>query len=121
MRFDETSEDEGHVRELRLAAIVRRFGPLLAPHKRPVAAGLGLLVASIGADLAGPLVLQRLVDVDIPSGSARAVLGSAAIFLALFLVARAAGFAQVVVLARMGLAVVTRLKQTMFDHLLDSS
>jgi ABC-type multidrug transport system fused ATPase/permease subunit len=119
--YDGNPEDEGHVRELRLATIVRRFGPLLAPHKRRLAAGLGLLVASIGADLAGPLVLQRLVDVDIPSGSARAVLGSAAVFLALFLVARAAGFAQVVVLARMGLAVVTDLKRRTFDHLLDLS
>jgi ATP-binding cassette subfamily B protein len=121
MRFDETPEDEANPRQLRVRAMLARLAPLFRPHRRQVARGLALLVVAIGADIALPLVLRRLIDHDIPSGRAGAILTEAGLFLGLFLLARAASYVQLVTLARMGLEVVTALKKRTFDHLLSLS
>ncbi len=121
MRYDGQPDDEPSVQALRLGAIARRLAPLLRPHRRRVAWAAGLLAAAVAADLAGPLVLRRLIDRAIPSGATGAIVGGAGVFLALFVVGRAAALVQAVVLARLGLDVVTALKRRTFDHLLHLS
>src|SRR5438128_2513823 len=99
MRFDESAEDtEGTARPLRVRALVARLAPLFRPHGRRLAAGGALLAVAVGADIALPLVLRHLVDADIPSGGT-AILRQAGLFLGLFLLARAAAYAQVTILA----------------------
>ncbi len=102
-------------------ATARRLLQLLRPHAGQFALGVGLLLASIAADLAGPLVLRALIDRVVPTGRAGAILGAAAVFLGLFLAGRAAQLAQVSVLTRTGLAAVTALKKRVFEHLLSLS
>ncbi len=121
MWMPELPEDEGHVREHSLVAVARRFVPLLAPEARRIAAGCALLALGLAADLASPQVLRRLVDVDIPNGSAGGIATSALVFLGLFLLARAAGLVQVAVLAGAGLRIVTALKERTFAHILNLS
>lgn len=121
MRFDDSPEDEAHVRELRASALLRRLLPLLRPHGRRLLAGGAAMVLALAADLAGPLALRRVIDVAIPSGDAVAIALGALLFLGLFLLVRAASYAQVVSLARVGLEVTAELKRRTFDHLLHLS
>jgi ABC-type multidrug transport system fused ATPase/permease subunit len=121
MDRDDQSRDDPHVRHLPAKELVRRVVPLLVPHRRALATGLGLLAVSVVAELSGPLVLRRLIDVEIAAGSRSGVLRSALAYAALFLTATVANYLQVTVLTRMGLSIVTELKNTLFRHLLGLS
>ncbi|MFC1707614.1 ABC transporter transmembrane domain-containing protein, partial [Planctomycetota bacterium] len=102
-------------------AMLSRLLPLFRPHLAIVVGALVLLLTATVADVAGPLVLRHLIDVDIASGSRAGIVGSAALFMVLFLIARGAAYLQVVIVARMGLEVVTGLKRQLFDHLMSLS
>ena len=101
--------------------MVRRVLPFFRPHVATLAAGLALLVVSVAAELSGPLVLRHLIDTDIATRSRDAVLRSAEIYAALFVVGTVANYTQVVMLTAMGLAIVTRLKEMTFAHLMGLS
>ncbi len=120
-RDHELPEDDKHVRHLPAPEMLRRVLPLFRPHVGALAAGLALLVVSVGAELAGPLVLRRLIDDDIAAGSRNGILRDALTYAALFVVGTIANYVQVVVLTKMGLAIVTRLKETLFHHLMGLS
>ena len=118
---DDLPEDTHHVRHLPAGEMVRRVLPLLRPHLGALASGLALLVVSVATELAAPVVLRHLIDVDIANDSRDGILRSAAAYAGLFVVGTLANYAQVVVLTRMGLAIVTDLKQTVFRHLMGLS
>ncbi len=118
---DDAQGEDQSVRHLSARELARRLFPLVRPHLRTFAGGLGLLLLSVTAELAGPLVLRHLIDADIASRDRAGILRSAAVYAALFLVGTAANWVQVAVLTRMGLAIVTRLKETVFRHLLGLS
>jgi ATP-binding cassette subfamily B protein len=115
---DERPEDEQHVRHLPAREMVRRVLPLFRPHVRQLLVGLGLLLVSVAAQLAGPIILLRLIDVHVAAGDRGGIVTSALLYAAMFLVAAAASYLQVVVLTRIGLAIVTGLKERLFGHLL---
>jgi ATP-binding cassette subfamily B protein len=118
---DDLPEDTHHVRHLPAGEMVRRVLPLLRPHLGALACGLALLFVSVATELAAPVVLRHLIDVDIANNSRGGILRSAAAYAALFVVGTLANYAQVVVLTRMGLAIVTDLKKTVFRHLMGLS
>jgi len=118
---DDLPEDSQHVRHLPARELVRRLLPLLRPHLGTLASGLALLVVSVATELAGPVVLRHLIDVDIASKSRNGILRSAGVYAGLFVVGTVANYAQVVVLTRMGLAIVTDLKKNVFRHLMGLS
>lgn len=101
--------------------MARRVMPLVRPHRRLLAAGFTFLIVSVLAELAGPIVLRRLIDRDIAAGSREAILSSALLYAALFIVGTVAGYFQVIALTRMGLGIVTGLKRQLFGHLLSLS
>ncbi len=101
--------------------MARRAIPLLRPHRGLLGLGVAFLLVSVAAELAGPIVLRRLIDHDIAAGSRAGILRSAAIYAALFIIGTIAGYFQVVVLTRMGLRIVTTIKKQLFDHLLGLS
>lgn len=117
----ETPEDARHVRHLPAREMIGRVVPLFRPHWRALGTGMLLLVVSVAAELAGPLVLRRLIDHDIATGSRSGIVESALVFAALFLVATVANYFQVHVLSHMGLSIVTGLKERVFHHLLGLS
>jgi ATP-binding cassette subfamily B protein len=121
MRFDGLTDEDATPRPLRVRAMLGRLVPLLGPHRRALATGVGLLALSLGAEVTLPLVLRHMIDAAIPSHETGAILATAGLFLGLFLLARAAGYLQLVTLVRMGLEVVTALKKRLFDHLLSLS
>ena len=89
------------MRHLPAREMLRRVLPLLRPHGGALAAGLALLLLAVAAELAGPLVLRHLIDVDIADGSRDGIVRSAVIYAALFVAGTAANYFQVVVLTRM--------------------
>jgi ABC-type multidrug transport system fused ATPase/permease subunit len=117
---DQPSDDQ-HIRHLPLTEMLRRVLPLFRPHLTSLGTGLALLLVSVAAELTGPLVLRHLIDVDIAGVSRDGILRSVAAYAALFLVGTLANYVQVVVLTRMGLAIVIRLKENLFHHLMGLS
>ena len=119
---DDGPTEEGYLRQLSLAELGRRIHPRIRPFRGTIVRAVLLMLAAVGAELAGPLLLRRLIDTDIPAatrtGSIEGVLVTAALYLALFLAGSGAGFVQVLLILRMGLTLVTRLKRDTFDHLL---
>jgi ATP-binding cassette subfamily B protein len=100
---------------------MRRVVPLVRPHLGALGSGLALLLVSVAAELAGPVVLRHLIDVDIASKARSDILRSAGTYAGLFIVGTVANYAQVIVLTRMGLAIVTHLKQSVFRHVMSLS
>jgi|GEM_PF-357168 len=118
---EEQPEDEKYVRHLGLGEMVRRAIPLVRPHLRYFWFGATFLLISVAAELAGPIVLRRLIDHDIAARSTTGILHSALLYAALFLIGTGAGYLQVVALTKMGLGIVTALKKQVFHHLMTLS
>ncbi|MCE9636441.1 MAG: ABC transporter ATP-binding protein/permease [Planctomycetes bacterium] len=126
---DDHPDDGARVRNLTLRELVARGVPLVRPHAGAFGLGVLLLLVSVTADLAGPLVLKHLIDTDIglavadggTGGSRSGIVRSAALYAGLFLVGTLANYLQVVVLTKMGLSIVTRLKREVFHHVLGLS
>ncbi|MBD3161020.1 MAG: ATP-binding cassette domain-containing protein [Candidatus Eisenbacteria bacterium] len=118
---DVSPEDEQSIRHLPFREMVGRVVPLFRPHLRLLVPGFLLLLVTVGAELAGPIVLRRIIDQSIPEGSARGIVRHALLYAGLFVVGTTAGYFQVVLLTKMGLRIVRRLKQSLFDHLLGLS
>jgi len=115
---DEPLDDEPQARRLPFGQMVRRVAPMFRPHLGALAVGVLLLLVSVACQLAGPLVLLRLIDVHVVESSRSGVVWSALTYAALYIVAAAATYLQVVVLTKMGLSIVADLKRTVFGHLL---
>jgi len=116
-----TEDDERRTRHLPLREMLGRVLPLFRPHRASVALAALLLLVAVAADLGGPLIVRHLLDVDIPSGDARAVLVRALGYVLLFAVGMGAAYLQVVLIATAGLKIVTRLRERVFAHLLSLS
>lgn len=123
MSYDEDiyTDDESKERHLPTGEMLRRLCALLAPHwKLLVFAGL-LLAVVTAAELAGPLLVRHVLDADIPNGNTRGILLLALAYAGLFIVGMGTAYYQVVLLAKMGLKIVTRLREKVFEHLLSLS
>ncbi len=119
MRHDEEREITGP-RALKSA---RRLLPFFRGTGFDLALGIALLAVSSAVALGRPLILRFLIDHAVAAQGAPApdftpVFRGAALFVALLIIGVAAGYAQVVVLSRIGLAVVNRIKAAAFRHML---
>lgn len=91
---------------------------LMAVHGRQLATVLALMVVSVAAEVAGPLVLRHLIDVRVPQGRVAGMAQDALLYIALAIVLSVAFFFQVSEASRMGLAIVTDLKRALFRKVL---
>jgi len=117
---DEQGEDAG-VRHIPLRQMLRRILPLFRPHTRTIAIAAALLLVSVAAELAGPLLVRQVLDKDIPTADTAGLLTRALLYAGLFVLGMAAAYVQVVMISRVGLKIVTGLRQQTFAHLLDLS
>lgn len=119
---DDGPLEEGYIRRLGAHEMLLRLSARLRTERGPLTLGVVLLLVSVAAELAGPLVLRRLIDDAIPAAqegsAAGSILSVALLYLLIFLVGSAATYLQVVVAARLGLRTISRLKRELFDHLL---
>ena len=122
MKWDDDPRDEGYVPRLSARALAGRIFARLRSERPALLVGVALLLISVAAELAGPLIIRRLIDQDIPeavrSGSISGIVRSALAYLGIFLAGSIANYAGIVVVARLGLRMIARLKQDCFDHLL---
>jgi len=114
-------EGEPEGRHLPLAEMLRRILPLFHPYRFAIALAALFLLVSVAAELGGPLIVRHLLDKDIPNGDARGLLIRALAYVLLFAVGMGAAYAQIVLVARSGLRIVTGLRQRVFAHLLSLS
>ncbi len=115
-------EEEG--RETRRTSSLRlmaRLWPYVRPRLGTFLGAGALLLLSVAGELAAPLVLRRVIDVSIPSGSIGEIVLLSGLFAGLFGLVMALSYLQVVMATRIGLAVVRDVKGGVFSHMLTLS
>ena len=121
MWFDDTElieDDEQHVRHLPLKAMLSRILPLVRPHRRGLIVAGVLMLIAVGAELGGPLIVRHVLDVDIPASDRHAVLMKGLFYALLYAVGMTAAYIQVVMVSRIGLKIITELREQAFAHIL---
>ncbi len=119
--WDEDLEDEPKVRHMSLGQMLRRIVPLFRPHRWTLVLATVMMFIVVGAELGGPLLVRHVLDHDIPEGDATGVLWRGLAYAALYVVGMGFAYLQVILLARMGLRIVTGLRQQVFAHLMNLS
>jgi ATP-binding cassette subfamily B protein len=118
---EETEEDEQHVRRIPLRVMLRRILPLFRPHARTLLGALLLLFITVAAELGGPLIIRYVLDTDIPAGNRGGVLVRGLLFAGLYAVGMWVAYIQVVMVSRVGLEIITDLREQAFRHLMGLS
>ncbi len=97
----------------------------LLPYVRPHAGVFGLAAITVSViticELAGPWLLGRIIDIGISGGEHQEILILAGAYLLTFIVAAGTGYLQILMLTRMGLSIITAIKESVFAHLLSLS
>ena len=113
--LDETEE---YVRRQSVRELIRKIIPLFRPHARYLLAAIGLLLLITASQLVGPLVLQHIIDVNIPANDVRGLLLAAGFYVAVATGGAAVGYVQAITLFKLGINIVTDLKSRLFNHVL---
>lgn len=101
-----------------LRSLAGRLLPYLAPLRRDVAlAGLAALVVT-AAGVARPLVVRHVIDSAVPAGEPGRLVADAVLFALLVALGALLGYAQLLLMSRVGLRVVNGLKADVFAHLM---
>lgn len=116
-----TDEDEGHVRRIPLRSMLRRILPLFRPHVRTLAGAMLLLIVTVAAELGGPLIIRHVLDTDIPAGDGRGVIIRGLLYALLYAIGMTVAYIQVVMVSRVGLEIITKLREEAFAHLMTLS
>jgi ATP-binding cassette subfamily B protein len=119
---DYTLEDqEAHVRHLSFRQMMARVLPMFRPHRRTLIIAAALMLVAVAAELAGPLIIRHVLDVNIPAADKSGVLYRGIAYAALFAVGMAAAYVQVVLVSRVGLTIIMELREQALSHLLTLS
>jgi len=111
-------ETEEAVRRQPVRELLRKVLPLFRPHVRYLFAAFGFLLVIAASQLAGPLVLQHIIDVNIPASDIPGVLIAAGVYVVIAASGAGVGYLQAVTLFRLGINIVTDLKSRLFSHIL---
>jgi len=114
-------EEESGVKHLSVKQMVRRIIPFFAPHKTTLILATLMLFVVTAAELGGPMLVRHVLDHDIPGGDTRGILVRAGLYALLFVIGMGTAYLQVIVLTKMGLKIVTKLREDVFAHLLSLS
>jgi len=96
----------------------RRLLPFVRPHRRTLTGALLTVFVIVVCHLAGPMALAWFIDDGVIGGDRSIFLMAAALYFLTFLVAAGTGYLQFFVLSRMGLRIITALKEKVFGHVL---
>jgi ATP-binding cassette subfamily B protein len=97
---------------------LRRLLPFLAPHKRTLLAALGTITVVTACQILPFLILKWVVDTAIEEKRVDWVIWGAIGSAAAFFLGAGVAYVQQVMLTKMGLSIVTALKQGIFDHVM---
>lgn len=118
---DDVEEDEQAVGHIPLRKMLRRIVPLFRPHVRTIVLASVLMLVAVAAELAGPRIIRYVLDVDIKNGDQTGVLLRGILYASLYAVGMAAAYVQVVILSRVGLRIITELREQAFAHIMSLS
>ncbi len=118
---DDVEEDEQDVKDIPLRKMLRRIVPLFRPHVRTIVLASVLMLVAVAAELAGPRIIRYVLDVDIKNGDQMGVLHRGILYAVLYGVGMAAAYVQVVILSRVGLRIITELREQAFAHIMSLS
>ncbi len=124
--LDETDTD---VRQQSVRELLPKIIPLFYPHRRFLLAGYGLLLIITACFLAGPKLIQYIIDhflnSDLASVAAvpeperiQGLLIAAGIYVLVAITFASVGYLQGITLFRLGINIVTDLKSKLFTHVL---
>ena len=121
MHFNHENLEEDDNPRTSARSTLRRLVPYVRPYRR-VFGLAAITVSSITAcELAGPWLLGRIIDVAISEGTGTEILALSGAYFLTFIVAAGTGYLQILMLTRMGLKIITAIKERVFAHLLSLS
>ena len=88
----------------------------LSSEKRYAAIGLLTMIAIAGGRVVQPLILRAIIDRAVPAGDVRLLLRYAGVYLLLVLSSGFLGYFGSIQMAKLGLSVVTKIKQDLFSR-----
>lgn len=80
--------------------------------------GLAVMILIALGQLAGPYILKQIIDIAVPKSDTRLLLVYAFAFLGIVSITGLLSYIGMMLLARLGLSIVTLIKQDIFSHLL---
>src|SRR5204863_10134632 len=98
--------------------VLRRLVQLFRPHGRTLARAMVLLGLTTTAQLAGPLLIRRAIDVDIRGRSLRGLFGTVGVYVLVQGAFLVLNYMQRVRLETMGQEIILDLRERLFSHLL---
>lgn len=98
--------------------LVRRIWPFIRPQRNALLLALVLTVAGAGLSVLLPLLLRRIIDVDVPGGRLPALLRDACLYLGLIIGSNAINAGAAILLGNAGVTAVSSIKRHLFSHLL---
>lgn len=111
-------ESQEGVRQQTLGELVPKVIPLFKPQKKYLFTAFGLLLLITASQLVGPLVLQRIIDVNVPKADIRGLLLSAGFYILVVSGGVGVGYVQAINLFRLGINIITDVKARLFEHVL---
>ncbi len=99
-------------------ALLLRFWPFARPQRRWFLLGLLMMPLVAAASAVRPLVAKHAIDVDLTARDVAGLRTSALVFLAVVVLEFAAQAIQIYALQRGGHTTISRLRRTVFDHVL---
>lgn len=97
---------------------LHRIVGYLARYRMLALPGIGVMLLIALGQLAGPYILKQIIDVAVPNENTSLLLTYAFAFLGIVSVTGALSYIGMILLARLGLSIVTLIKQDIFSHLL---
>ena len=95
-----------------------RLGSYIQDYKGLFFLGFLAMTAVTAGQLAGPLILRSIIDTCIPKGDVGGMLARAAAYFGIVLAMGGLTYYGTMVIARLGLEVVTKIKKDLFTHFL---
>lgn len=122
-------ETDSGVRQQSVRELLPKIIPLFSPHKRYLFIAFGLLVVITACFLAGPWLIQYIIDNFLNNESStvaalseqqriHGLLVAAGIYVVVAIVLSSVGYLQGITLFRLGIGIVTDLKSRLFSHVL---
>lgn len=113
------SESEEGVRRQSVKELFSKVLPLFRGYKRYLILGFILLLIITATQLAGPLVIKHIIDVNIKNNDAQGILIAALIYVVIAAGGAGVGYLQAITLFTLGIRIITDLKARLFEKVLN--
>ncbi|MCX8013018.1 MAG: ABC transporter transmembrane domain-containing protein, partial [Rectinema sp.] len=113
-----TGQDRSKMHQRGTTDYLHAIFSYLGRYRLLVLPGLVVMVLVSLGGLAGPFILKQIIDIAVPRGDIGLLLAYASAFLGIVSLTGLLSYFGMILLARLGLSIVTLIKQDMFSHLL---